>query len=173
MAYDLIGKRSDLCFNNKSWAMLIDLALRYGWKPTGARDPEALEDRSDDNAVQRPRDRLHLMPPMQASEPLAQAVASLIFQSEDPIVNSYFSNSGFKVTRADALGMADAVKRALPDVPNHDAMALKTVEFASAPGERFLPIDVAVNCFEWFSGENKVLLKKFIAFCRKGGFQIW
>ena len=80
-------------------------------------------------------------------------------------------------------------------MPDHDALEHKTVPISEAQvrlgpvaavgdqdvevavdvpdaGERGLPLDCEYNPFELFSGENKAHLRKFIAFCRKGGFCI-
>src|SRR5262249_2364638 len=104
---------------------------------------------------------------------LAQVVKSMAIQSEDPLLDSYFNNPGFRVTAGDANALAGALERALPDVPGHDAMAHKVVELEGAPGERFLRNDTPVIPFELFSGPNKVYLKSFIEFCRQGEFNIW
>jgi hypothetical protein len=111
--------------------------------------------------------------PQARLDPLAQAVKSVLCRSNDPVVDSYFKNAGFRVTAEDARCLADALEGTLPDVPNHDALADKAVELPSAPGERFLPLGTPVNPFEWFSGENKRHLVAFMGFCRQGGFEIW
>jgi hypothetical protein len=111
----------------------------------------------------------------EASEdhPLAQVFESLFFHSGDPVLDSYFNNAGFRVTPEDARALAEALERALPDVPRHEALQHRAVTAASAAGERFLPMSTPVNALEWFSGKNRAHLQAFIALCRAGGFGIW
>jgi hypothetical protein len=110
-------------------------------------------------------------------DPLAQAIKQVVrpvlLHSDDPVIDSYFHNAGFRVTTEHARALADALERALPDVPNHEAAAHKTVELPGFPGERFLPFGTPIDSFEWFSGQNKRHLLDFIAFCRQGEFKIW
>jgi hypothetical protein len=160
-----------------AWKMLIDLALRYGWKPAGAqklemKDDPAEEQESSEGGLGKLWPLPVNVPGAPVDKGLAQAVKSVLFQSNDPVVDSYFKNAGFRVTAQDAWALAEALERALPDVPNHDALAGKTVELPVAPGERFLPLGTPVNPFEWFSGENRRHLVGFIAFCWQGGFDI-
>src|SRR5262249_30306160 len=55
MTMELVGERGSETLNNTGWKMLIDLALRYGWKPAGAREPDADVDgyRDEDDGVER------------------------------------------------------------------------------------------------------------------------
>ena len=82
-----------------------------------------------------------------------------------------------------------ALERALPDLPDHDALRPKCEE-VELPEEMIqayrlvgwigpnqttmvlLPADACVTPFELFSGPWKLELKEFIAFCRQGGFRI-
>jgi hypothetical protein len=79
----------------------------------------------------------------------------------------------FRVTARKALAFADALERALPDIPDHDAMEHKVVFLPAAPGERLVPFETPVSPFEAFSGKKKERLKDFIALCRRGGFVLW
>jgi hypothetical protein len=79
----------------------------------------------------------------------------------------------FRVTAQKARAFADALERALPDIPDHDALEHKVVFHPAAPGERLLPFETPVSPFEFFSGEKKERLKEFIALCRRGGLVIW
>jgi hypothetical protein len=178
MIMNLLGEREDKVFNNTGWKLLIELALRYGWKAAGAKEVERKEDFDKDDEL----DELVLVPAsqeqdqaceIQAEHPLAQAIKSLFPHTQEPVLNSYHENSGRRVTGEDALALADALERALPDVPSHDALEHKLVEVPGAPGEGFVPVGTPVTAFEWFSGPNKPFLESFIAFCRQGGFQIW
>lgn len=81
---------------------------------------------------------------------------------------NYWSNDGQEVTDADAAAIADAIERALPDVPDHDALAHKR-----NPDGKSIPFGTPVNAYELFSGERKKQLREFIEFCRRGGFRIY
>jgi hypothetical protein len=169
---DLIGIHGATTFSHRGWTLLIELAREYGWKPAGAVEPA--EEGETEAAVQALELTKEELEPYRvpADHPLAQAVRSLSFRSGDPVLDSYFNNAGFRVTAEDARGLADALERALTDIPRHEALEDKAVTMAGAPGERFLPIGTPVNPFEWFSGENRAHLQTFIGLCRKGGFEI-
>lgn len=91
---------------------------------------------------------------------------------------NYFDRRGQQVTDDDARALADALERALPDVPDHDAIAHKVLSVIDTPGLgvppqlRMLNPRARLNPFEYFSGTNKARLRRFIAFCRAGGFRI-
>ena len=78
----------------------------------------------------------------------------------------YFWNEGQEVTDTDAKGIADALEKAMPDIPDRDVLEHKR----SPTGG--IPVDTPVNLFEWYSGE-KDYLREFIEFSRAGEFQIW
>ena len=82
----------------------------------------------------------------------------------------YFTNSGQKVTAADAAQLADALERALDDVPDFYAAWHKAVE--GKDGGPLIPVGVNLSPLEALSGENKPAVEEFIAFCRQGSFQI-
>jgi hypothetical protein len=182
MTMELIGKQGEELFNDQSWKKLLELALRYGWKPAGAQEPDEEDDLNEEEAFDEEECLQLSVQPMKQSEldpddPLAQAIKQAVqpvpLHSDDPVIDSYFHNAGFRVTTEDARALANALERSLPDVPNHDALKHKAVTIAGAPGERFLPVDTPVNAFEWFGGQNKRHLLDFIAFCRQGEFIIW
>jgi hypothetical protein len=85
---------------------------------------------------------------------------------------SYLVKAGFHVTVEDARALANALERALPDVPHHDAVAHKAVTMASAPGKRFVPFGTSVNPFERSGGNNRAHLEAFVALYRQRGFEI-
>ena len=175
MSMELIGEQGEVGFTNVGWELLIDLALQSGWEPAGAQEPDDLaEPIGEGEGESRERSEAELAPDKIPSDhPLVGALRRSMFKSADPVIESYFQNAGFVVTAEDAQTLADALERALPDLPNHDALEHKAVELRSAPGELALPLGTPVNPFEWFSGKNKEHLKTFIAFCRQGGFEIW
>ena len=98
----------------------------------------------------------------------------------------YTFNDYQRVTDEDAANLADALERALPDVPRHNAIEHKQVSLDTilglAPGQLPLfaglslsgvPAGVETNPMEWFSGEDgRKKLTDFIAYCRQGGFLI-
>lgn len=165
MTMDLSGPGGDRSFNLTTWRLLLDLALRHGWRPAGVAKPE--DEQEDEREPSIDMDPAHALPP---ESPLARAVASLL-PADDPLLTSYFSNSGCVVTAADAAALAEALERALPDIPGHDAMGEKTFFLPSLPGVPLVRSTTPVNVFEWFSGKQE-LLRDFIRFCRAGGFEI-
>ncbi len=79
-----------------------------------------------------------------------------------------------RVTDDDATALADALATALDDIPNHDALTNHAerglVQDPLAPGGLFL--SRPPRLIEWFSGENKRLVREVIAFARKGAFEV-
>lgn len=124
----------------------MKLAYDSGWRPMGCVEPDDWKSIDENGSPQR-------------------------FFSMD-----YFSRRGQKVLPADAAAIADALESGLLDVPTFDALGLKVVSSIDMPGMprpmRSLRPGVKVNPYEYFSGENREPLKKFIAFCRAGGFAI-
>ncbi|PZV04922.1 MAG: hypothetical protein DCF22_25085 [Leptolyngbya sp.] len=83
----------------------------------------------------------------------------------------YQSNDGQKVTTEDARNMADALEKALADIPDHDALEYKK---ELGGGILIAPNGPDVSALKWFSGnESKEYVRKFIAYCRAGEFKIY
>ncbi len=90
--------------------------------------------------------------------------------------------NGRRVGDEDARSLADALERALPDVPDHDATAHKPRAYPvpaamrdmlrDLPDDRMPGPDQYVNALEWFSGLRKQVLTELITFCGEGGFSI-
>jgi hypothetical protein len=142
---DLYGAGGEQHFTHMGWSKLLELAVQHGWRPLGTVDPQKEE-------------------------------AAPVEGEDDPsgdveVPMSYFLNDGLLVRPEDARALADALERALPDVPDHDALEHKTFTHPAEPGVRLIDANTPVNPFEWFSGK-KDRLREFIAFCRKGGFEI-
>ena len=87
----------------------------------------------------------------------------------------YDTNDGQLVTAVDAGRLADALERALPDIPNHDALEHKTrgVDLPGLGPTRLIDAREHLSSVELFSGDRKEQLRKFILYCRAGSFQIW
>jgi hypothetical protein len=84
---------------------------------------------------------------------------------------NYTSNDGQIVSADDAQALALALERALPHIPDDDALAkyrLPNGNIEIAPNHPPAP-DA-----DWFSGaEPKTDVEQFIAFCRQGSFRIY
>jgi len=135
-----------MTFNNRSWGMVMKLAFDSGWRPMGCVEPDGWQAVDEMGNPKR-------------------------FFSMD-----YFSRKGQKVLPVDAAAIADALESGLMDVPTFDALGLKVGTSIDVPGFdrplRALRPGVKVNPYEYFSGDNREPLKRFIAFCRGGGFAI-
>jgi hypothetical protein len=130
----------------------------YGWEPAGTEAPKPLSPRE--------RKERRVGAEEEGVEPEAE---------EREWGGSYWTNDGQWVTPDDAKNMADALEEALPDIPGHDAMENKTRRIMTKNGPmRVIPAGADVNPLESFSGPHqKRYLRKFIKFCRAGGFNIW
>ena len=81
-----------------------------------------------------------------------------------------------RMTEGDARAMADALERALPDIPDHDALSDKVL----APGGddplalwgRPARTGVTITAMEEFSGPNKPYPRALVTHLREGG-EIW
>ncbi|MDM8008115.1 MAG: hypothetical protein QUV05_18400 [Phycisphaerae bacterium] len=151
MGMDLSGVGGSFRFNMEGWSQVLCLAHAYGWQPKGTQlDYDFVLLRCDNDEL------------------LAKKIMS-------EWKGSYSYNEYQTVTAEDAAGIAGALEKALPDIPNHDALTHKTVHHLSANGELHggIPCDIPVNPFEWFSGpESKQHVVDFIKFCRAGEFCI-
>lgn len=88
--------------------------------------------------------------------------------------DGYFTNDGQTVTAADALAIADALERALDDIPDHNAIDHKTKKVKTKSGcVDVVPRDAEISPLEALSGTNKPFVREFIVFCRQGAFEIW
>ena len=82
----------------------------------------------------------------------------------------YQTNDWQRVTADDARNMTEALERALNDLPKHDALASKR-----EPTTGGIPLEhmaEGISPLDWFSGESKQRLEKYIEFCRAGEFVI-
>ena len=83
---------------------------------------------------------------------------------------SYLSNDFQSVNDKDAENLAMALERSLPDMPDEDMMA----PFSDTNGGLLINrIGPSMKDTDFFSGhESKEEVRKFILFCRTGGFSI-
>ena len=162
MTMDLFNTSNDhLDFPIVVWEKLQLFAKLYGWEPIGTVD---IEDR-------------------------------LSIAEGRPWDSNYFTNDGQFVTPEDADAFADALEKALVDIPDFTIIAKPSVikikdvrlqDLNSHPRLRVMIsafidagqgeatiINPHLTPFEIFGGRKKVIVREFIAFCRKGGFEIW
>ncbi len=147
MPRSLIGPAGTIVVGNLSWAMVLKLAIGSGWKPRGTAAPADFYGEVEADG----------------------------FTTKQWNPRNYFSRRGQQVSEEDALAIAEVLTKALEDVPDHDAVAHKVMGYidSSLMGRyRILDPTRRVNPFEYFSGENKTRLRRFIRFCRAGGFRI-
>lgn len=116
-------------FSAAYWCEVLKLAYEYGWKPLGTEMDEWINPETGE-----------------------------LFGQIDDWSGTYFSNDLQWVTEEDSAGIANALERALKDIPDCDT-------YDAADEE-------SMGCLEFFSGAEKQQIEAFIAFCRAGGFRI-
>jgi hypothetical protein len=92
-------------------------------------------------------------------------------------------HEGQSVSAADVATLADALQRALPDIPDHDALRIAISSLA--PGQIWpagieqlvvqngiVGINPSVSPFEYFAGIHKTQVRRFIEYCQRGAFAI-
>ena len=199
MTMDLHGPQGEEHTTNNHWQLLLELALLHGWSPAGTipGDPEEdeddmedmeedeydKEDAEDEGDAGEAEDEGEgdegpdMGETSEAARPPVDTdlLAEILRQMRrvDPRLMPYMHNSGPRVTPEDSRALADALEQALPDLPDHDALAHKAFEHPQAPGERFIAWNTPVTPMEMFSGKNKQRVRDFITFFRGGGFVIW
>ncbi|TVQ62379.1 MAG: hypothetical protein EA378_05535 [Phycisphaerales bacterium] len=146
MAVFLRGAGGDFVWNNRGWAMLVHLAWDHGWRPVGTLPPTHWG--------------MHEPGAVPGDWPRAD----------------YVTGRGQRVREDDARNLAEALERCVDDLPNHDALAEKGIPPLQAPAFpvwRHMESGASISPFEVFGGPNKDGFRRFIAFCRAGGFTIW
>jgi hypothetical protein len=82
----------------------------------------------------------------------------------------YTTNDGQIVIAADARNLAEALERAVRDIPTEDVIAQHR---APSGGIQILPNPPAISDLDWFCGnETKAKIREFISYCSAGEFQI-
>ena len=89
----------------------------------------------------------------------------------------YFSNDCQWVTDEDAANIAQALERALEDVPDEDTVSVIRARRSFALGDGEVSgIDTELEKhlppLDWFSGEGKRTVRDFVDYSRDGGFSI-
>jgi hypothetical protein len=165
MGMDLTGAGGEISFNIFAWAKVLDLAQQYGWEPAGTEAPD-FEVKDEDGNVDH-----------ELSEQLS-------CRAEDWDGN-YSTNDFQSVTEHDAANIADALERALDDIPDFDANE-KTKEYTlddppanaaaravlAGTGGPLVGPDDSLDPREFLGGQEKRKVRDFISFCRAGGFLI-
>ena len=143
MGYDLFGKQGYIDFNITAWGMLFDLACEHGWEPAGTVRCVWVDKKTGT--------------PFQVGgfRPADVADEDGKWVENREWRGTYFSNDGQEITDADALNLAAAVERALIKLP--------MLQRSRPPR-----IDDDPLTF-WADAEGVGLLKKAVAFFKKGG----
>ena len=82
----------------------------------------------------------------------------------------YTTNDGQTVVAADARSLAEALERAVSDIPSADVIAQHR---APSGGIQIFPNPPAIDDLDWFCGdETKARIREFISYCYAGEFQI-
>lgn len=96
----------------------------------------------------------------------------------------YQTNDWQRVTTDDASNLADALSRALPDLPSDEKRRSVAVPVELPPEFHNLPTNPVFDCFsledmerltplDWFGGDDgRKSVQKYIDFCRAGEFAI-
>jgi hypothetical protein len=173
MGMDLSGKGGYLRFSQGAWRAVLALAHEHGWEPAGTEPPKVTVYAPDGVAVDETGTRTG-----------RQRYANW--------GRGYFTNDCQGVSDEDAANIADALERAMDDVPDeggrgnlltpaqHQAVQrgeLSPDEFDRAL-EQFMerwaasPPQIPPQTSAWYFAGEKHYLREFITFCRAGGFCI-
>jgi hypothetical protein len=159
MGMDLHGAGGYYRFSNTSWRKVLELAFEYGWKPAGTE-------------------------PGRWVDPSTGELDKQMSPNPDEWDGTYFGNESQWVTDEDAAHIADALEQALDDIPDFDTgekwVMYGPTNVPTSPVERSLVEEGfavsgpngSLSPLEYFSGEDKQLVRDFIPFCRTGAFYI-
>jgi hypothetical protein len=173
MGMDLSGKGGYFRFSQGRWGAVLKLAHEHGWEPAGTVPPEFTVYAPDGVTVDEVRTRAER-------------------QSYANWEGGYFTNDTQVVSDEDAANIADALERALDDVPyggNGDDLLNSTQYQAAQRGElsreeldKVLeqvmerragsPPRIPPQTPTWYFAGEKDYLREFITFCRAGAFVI-
>jgi len=173
MGMDLSGKGGYFRFSNYAWHAALELAHEYGWEPAGTEAPEVTVYAPDGVIVDEVGTRTER-------------------QRYTNWGGGYFTNEYQVVSDEDAANIADALERALDDVPDEgggDHLLTPAQHQAAHRGELSQEkFDKALEQFierrvaspplippqtpAWYFAGEKDHLREFITFCRAGEFAI-
>src|SRR5919112_6036717 len=103
MGVDIGGAGGDRWFSWTAWENLLDLAHEYGWEPAGTEPPQWIATNPDGS--------------------IDHEMTAMYSRSKENWDGSYFSNDGQYVTDEEAASIADALERALDDIPDEETEA--------------------------------------------------
>jgi hypothetical protein len=147
MGMDLHGPGGRFHFSIFGWAKAMQLGVLYGWEPMGTQ-ASCRSRESDSQGGEFEED------------------------SEDAWGGCYDTNDFQTVVEEDARNWADALERAMDDIPRERAWEGPAGGIMKKPDGSMERLPEP-NVFQWFSGaEGRDHLQKFIAFCRTGAFSI-
>lgn len=156
MSFGLQGRHGHFGANNFCWTSLLLLAHRYGWKPAGTTLSEEF-----------------LRAEMKGGKLKGRSLDEAIATAKTAWQGTYFSNDLQCVSDEDAIGIADALSRAFPDLPEAEQELKMTVlEHPDGGSLTYPDLKCDATVMAVFSGANRTYVKEFIAFCRRGGFCI-
>src|SRR5688572_27770230 len=119
----LIAARNSEHLASYNWKMLLRLAGQYGWKPKGITPVKIT---CDCNGIDI------------APEEQCLCKACRQEMEQYPAIRDYVTCDGGVVSAADARKLAAALKKALPDIPDHDARAGKVTTDPFNPLVRYI-----------------------------------
>ena len=155
MTYELFNQATTISrkFSRQHWAKALELASLYGWRPMGTRPPPV----HDFHELGAEWD------------------------------GTYLTNDGQIIRAEDALSLAVALEKALDDIPDTNVEMdwnskfwmdddlpewLSPLEKECIQGaleDELLDI-IGMHPFEYFAGDEKKHLRRFIRFCKLGSF---
>jgi hypothetical protein len=151
MYIHLSGTGGKFDFSSLSWEMMLNLASEYGWEPAGT-EPAPIYDA-----------RMEYSDGLEFSEPVGWGV-------------DCYTEDYQRVTDEDAANIADALERALVDIPDFNT-ARKVAYFRQLDdlqtgfeGLQEESIEEWLTPVDFFSGKPKQVVRAFIEYCRAGGF---
>ena len=148
MARLLLGAKRSFLIANYDYAMILHFLRQNGWVPSGTAEPVGW-------GVRRGLDSRGQGKPWNAT--------------------LYFVGHGQRVMPGEALAMAERLEDLWPDIPSHDVMAPKVGMVIDLPYHKRIRVPkagVLVSGFEYFSGEQRAVVRRFINFALEGGFAI-
>jgi hypothetical protein len=173
MGMDLSGKGGYFRFSNHRWRAALELAHEQGWEPDGTEPPEMTVYAPDGVTV----------------DEVGTRAERQRYANWD---GCYFMNNHQVVSDEDAANIADALERALDDVPDEGGgdHLLTPAQYQAAHRDELSQeeLDKAIEQFmerraasppqippqtpAWYFAGEKDYLREFITFCRAGAFSI-